>query len=205
MSKLSKIKAELAKMLLKFESVKTDNGVLEYEGEIKEGTKVFITDAETEERTPAADGEYVMEDGRTLVVADGAITEIKEAVEEETEPETTEETPAEETTEEVAAEDETEPETTEETPAEEVTEEVVIEVVEETVDEVAELKGRIDALEALVKELAEKVVAQAKDTEEKFSKISLAKPAVEEFEQARTVRKTGEKSVDRFMERYGNI
>lgn len=203
MSKLDRIKAELAAMLLKFESVKTDNGVLEYEGELKEGTKVFITDAETEERTPAADGDYVLEDGRTLVVADGAITEIKEAVEEETEPETTEETPAEETTEEVAAEETTEPEATEETPAEEVTEEVVIEVVEETVDEVAELKGRIDALEALVKELAEKVVAQAKDTEEKFSKISLAKPAVEEFEQARSVRKTGEKSVDKFMERYG--
>ena len=204
MSKLQKIKAELAKMLMKFESVKTDNGVLEYEGELKEGTKVFITDAETEERTPAADGDYVLEDGRTLVVADGAITEIKEAVEEETEPETTEETPAEETTEEVAAEEETEPETTEETPAEEVTEEEVIEVVEETVDEVAELKGRIDALEALVKELAEKVVAQAKDTEEKFSKISLAKPAVEEFEQARTVRKTGDAKIDRFIEKFGN-
>ena len=198
MSKLDRIKAELAAMILKFESVKTDNGVLEYEGELKEGTRVFITDAETEERTPAADGDYVLEDGRTLVVADGAITEIKEAVEEETEPETTEETPAEETTEEVAAEETTEPETTEE-----ITEPEVVEVVEETVDEVAELKGRIDALEALVKELAEKVVAQAKETEEKFSKISLAKPAVEEFEQARSTKKTGDKSVDRFMERYG--
>lgn len=205
MSKLDRIKAELAAMLFKFESVKTDNGVLEYEGELKEGTKVFITDAETEERTPAADGEYVMEDGRTLVVADGTITEIKEAVEEETEPETTEETPADETTEEVAAEETTEPETVEPETTEEITEPEVVEVVEETVDEVAELKGRIDALEALVKELAEKVVAQAKETEEKFSKISLAKPAVEEFEQARSTKKTGDAKVDRFIEKFGNV
>ena len=199
MSRLQKIKAELARMLMKFEVIKTDNGVLEYEGELAVDTEVFITDAETEERTPAADGEYVLEDGRTLVVEGGKITEIKEKVE-EIEPETTEETEPEQT-EEVEAE-EVEPETTEETEPETV-EETVVEVVEETVDEVAELKGRIDALEALVKELAEKVLGIAQETEEKFSKISLAKPAVEEFENVKSVKKTGDVKVDKFMERYG--
>ena len=199
MSRLQKIKAELARMLMKFEVIKTDNGVLEYDGELAVDTEVFITDAETEERTPAADGEYVLEDGRTLVVEGGKITEIKEKVE-EIEPETTEETEPEQT-EEVEAE-EVEPETTEETEPETV-EETVVEVVEETVDEVAELKGRIDALEALVKELAEKVLGIAQETEEKFSKISLAKPAVEEFENVKSVKKTGDVKVDKFMERYG--
>ena len=127
------------------------------------------------------------------------ITDIKEKVE-ETEPETTEETEPEQT-EEVEAE-EVEPETTEETEPE-TTEETVVEVVEETVDEVAELKGRIDALEALVKELAEKVLGIAQETEEKFSKISLAKPAVEEFENVKSVKKTGDVKIDRFIEKYG--
>lgn len=198
MSKLERIKAELAKMLLKFETVKTDNGVLEYEGELAVDTEVFVTDAETEERTPAADGEYVLEDGRTLVVAGGKITEIKEASEPETEPEQTEETEPEQT-EEVAAEEtepETEPEQTEETEPEQT---------EEKPNEVDELKARIEELEKVVKELAEKVLKIVQETEEKFSKMSLAKPAVEEFEQAKSVKKTGDKSVDRFMEKFGNI
>ena len=42
MSKLEKIKAELAKMLMKFEVVKTDKAVLEYEGELAVNTKVYI-------------------------------------------------------------------------------------------------------------------------------------------------------------------
>lgn len=196
MSKLEKIKAELAKMLIKFESVKTDNGVLEYEGELKEGTRVFITDVETEERTPAADGDYVLEDGRTLVVADGTITEIKEAVEEETETETTEEVAAEEET---VEEEVTEPEVVEEPKEEETVEPTEIE------KKITKLEDKVAELAEAVKKLIDETAEKMKDVEEKFSKISLAKPAVEEFEQARTTRKTGEKSVDRFMERYGNI
>lgn len=204
MSKLERIKAELAKMLLKFETVKTDNGVLEYEGELAVDTEVFVTDAETEERTPAADGEYVLEDGRTLVVAGGKITEIKEASEPETEPEQTEETEPEQT-EEVAAEEtepETEPEQTEETEPEQT---------EETTEEIPALEKRIMELEKVVEELkesykalAEKVLKIVEETEEKFSKMSLAKPAVEEFEQAKP-RKTGmDAKVDKFIEKFGN-
>lgn len=204
MSKLERIKAELAKMLLKFETVKTDNGVLEYEGELAVSTDVFVTDTETEERTPAADGEYVLEDGRTLVVAGGKITEIKEATEPETEPEQTEETEPEQT-EEVAAEEtepETEPEQTEETEPEQT---------EETTEEIPAIEKRIMELEKVVEELkesykalAEKVLKIVEEAEEKFSKISLAKPAVEEFEQAKSVKKTGDAKVDKFMEKFGN-
>lgn len=200
MSKLERIKAELAKMLLKFETVKTDNGVLEYEGELAVDTEVFVTDAETEERTPAADGEYVLEDGRTLVVAGGKITEIKEASEPETEPEQTEETEPEQT-EEVTAE-ETEPEQTDVTEPEQT---------EETTEEIPAIEKRIMELEKVVEELkesyralAEKVLKIVEEAEEKFSKISLAKPAVEEFEQAKSVKKTGDAKVDKFMEKFGN-
>lgn len=63
-----------------FEEVTTDNGTLIYEGELAEGTEVFV---ETEgERTPAPDGDYKTEDGKVIKVAEGKVTEIVDAVEE---------------------------------------------------------------------------------------------------------------------------
>ena len=59
-------------------TISTDKGVLSYEGELEVGTAVTITDEEGN-ATPAPDGEYVAEDGRTIVVSDGVITEIKDA------------------------------------------------------------------------------------------------------------------------------
>lgn len=196
--KLKEIKAELAKMLMKFETIKTDKAVLEYDGELAVATKVFVV--EDEERTPATDGDYVLEDGRTLVVADGEIKEIKEAVEPEiVEPEV-EETKEEE----IVAEEETkEEEEIVEPEVEEIKEEETVEPTE-LEKKITELEGKVAELETLVKKLVSDAETQMKDIEEKFSKISLAKPAVEEFEQTRTTKKTGDVKVDKFMEKFGN-
>ena len=69
-------------------SVATDNGELLYDGELEVGTEVFVVDEEGNQ-TPAPDGDYALENGNVIVVAEGKIVEIVEYVE------PTEETPAE--------------------------------------------------------------------------------------------------------------
>lgn len=58
-------------------SVATDGGDLSYEGTLEVGTEVFVTDEEGNQ-TPAPDGDYKTEDGKTIKVADGKVTEIVE-------------------------------------------------------------------------------------------------------------------------------
>lgn len=192
MSKLSKIKEKLASLIIEveFESIKTDKAVLQYDGELAVDIEIFVIDEATGERVPAADGEYVTEENKVITVADGKVISIVEKEE------TPEETPAEaeNPTEDVVAEDApegTEGETTEDAPKEET-------------DEVAELKTRIDVLEETVAKLIELIDGMKKETEEKFSKISLAKPATEEFEQVKETKKTGDAKLDKFLARYGN-
>ena len=186
--KLSQIKAELRKMLLEMSVIKTDKAVLSYEGEeLKEGTAVFIED-EDGNRTEVENGEYVAEDGTTYVVDGGKIAEIIEPKEEEI----AEETPAEE---EVAVEAE---ETVEEEIAEEVAEEVIEETpAEETTepDAVAVLEGRVAELEG---KLAD-ALARIEELVETVANISVAKPIAEEFEQVKTVKKTGNPKLDKFI------
>lgn len=190
---LSQIKAELRKMLIEMSVIKTDKAVLSYEGEeLAVGTAVFVEDEEGN-RTEVENGEYVAEDGTTYVVDGGRIAEIIEPKEEEI----AEETPAEE---EVAVE-------AEETVEEEIAEEVVEEVIEETPaeettepDAMAVLEGRVAELEG---KLAE-ALARIEELVETVANISVAKPIAEEFEQVKTVKKTGYSKVDKFMEKYGN-
>lgn len=193
MGKMELIKTKLASLLIevKCETIKTNMAVLEYDGELAEGTAVYVTDAETEERTPAADGEYITEDNKVITVAEGKVVSI---VEKEEEPEETpaEDAPAEE---EVAAE-----EIVEDAPAEEVAEETP---AEEEKDDVAELKARVEALEATVAELTSAIETLKTETLSKLS-MSAAKPITEEFEQVKVVKATGNSKVDRFIERYGN-
>ena len=70
-------------LLTKFGEVKTDKAVLTYDGdgELEVGMEVFVeTEADdTIEYMHPEDGEYVMEDGRTIVIKDGFVEEIKEA------------------------------------------------------------------------------------------------------------------------------
>ena len=60
-------------------SVATDNGTLEWDGEedLKAGDAVYVRD-ENGERIPAADGQYVTEDGKTITVADGVVASIED-------------------------------------------------------------------------------------------------------------------------------
>lgn len=48
------------------------------------GKKVFLMEDGNATETPAPDGEHALEDGRVIVVADGVVTEVKEAPEDET-------------------------------------------------------------------------------------------------------------------------
>lgn len=187
MSKFSKIKERLASLLIEveFATVKTDKAVFEYDGEeLVEGTKVYVIDEETNERVAAADGEYTTEDNKVITVANGEVVSIVEKEEE----------PVEEPTEE--PKDGEEPIEAEEEPKDGE------EPVEEPKDEVAELKTKVEELTAIVNELIGLVEDMKKETEEKFSKISLAKPASEEFEQT-TIKKTGDARVDKLLNAWG--
>ena len=70
-------------LLTKLGEVKTDKAVLTYDGdgELEVGMEVFVeTEADdTIEYMHPEDGEYLAEDGRTIVIKDGFVEEIKEA------------------------------------------------------------------------------------------------------------------------------
>ena len=69
-------------LLTKLGEVKTDKAVLTYDGdgELEVGMEVFVeTEADDNiEYVHPEDGEYVMEDGRTIVVKAGIVEEIKD-------------------------------------------------------------------------------------------------------------------------------
>ncbi len=79
-------------LLTKLGEVKTDKAVLTYDGdgELEVGMEVFVeTGADDSiEYVHPEDGEYLAEDGRTIVIKDGFVEEIKEKVEEPMEPAT---------------------------------------------------------------------------------------------------------------------
>lgn len=197
MSKFSKIKERLASLLIEveFATLKTDKAVLEYDGEeLTVGTKVYVVDEETTERVAAEDGQYTTEENKVIEVANGEVVSI---VDKEEEPvEEPQEEPKTEPEVEAAEEEPKEGEEPEAEPTEEPKEEPKED------DVIIELRGRIAELEIVVAELIDIIEKMKTDTEEKFSKISLAKPAEEEFEQA-VSRKTGDAKLDRFLERYG--
>lgn len=103
-------------------TIATDKGELLYEGELAVGTEVFVNGEEG--LVPAEDGDYVLEDGRTLEVAESKVAKITDAPAEEVTEEPTEEAMAEETP---------------ETPVES--------------EEVAALKAEIERLQEEIKEL----------------------------------------------------
>ena len=69
---------KLARLVMRFAEVKTDKSPLIYEGELAVGIEVMVEDEEGNV-VAAPDGEYNLEDGRVVVVADGKVAEIKEA------------------------------------------------------------------------------------------------------------------------------
>ena len=79
MSKINRFKTALAKLLAAFGNVSTDKGILSWDGDedLKAGDAVFIEDAEGN-RSDAPDGEYITSDNKTIVVADGKVSEIRD-------------------------------------------------------------------------------------------------------------------------------
>ena len=191
--KLSEIKLELKKYLLKYASIKTDNGVIEYEGEdLVAGMDVYVTDENGTQKN-VEDGEYTTEDGKVIVVKDSKVAEIKDTkaevdVEDEIE-----------ATEEEVKEDET---TADEATEEEVKEDEI--KLEDINDEIANLRKEVDELYKLVDSILKKVGETRDEADARLKKLecaSMAKPAAEEFEAAtNTSIKTGYKKTDKLIE-----
>lgn len=202
--KLSEIKAELRKMLLQMSVIKTDNGVLQYDGEeYKEGTVVKKVNEDGTEEIPS--GEFVTEDNKKLTIENGEIKTIEEI---DVQPVEVVEPSEEEPTEEPVAEEEkieepVEEEVVEEEPTEEPAEETEPKAEEEVVDEVATLKEKIAELEGKLADALKKLEELAGNTDtilSKVEKMSLAKPIAEEMDAVKTPKKTGNSKLDKFLE-----
>ena len=174
MSKLEKIKAELAKLLIKYSVVKTDKAVLEYDGEeLVAGMDVYVTD-ENGDKVPAEDGEYVTEDNKVITVKDGKVETIVDKaaeVDAEEEEKKEDEPMVEPIAEEPMPEDKKEDE-----------ENVNLEDINTSIDE---MRKEIDELYKIVDSLLKKVGETRDEADERLKKLeckSLAKPASEEFE-----------------------
>lgn len=199
--KFAKVKTALQDILtnLTFAYVTTDRGVLRYDGEnendLVEGISVSAYDTETETESPAEDGEYVLEDGRTLVIKEGVIAEIRQ-VEENLDGDEPSEDPA-------------EPETPAEEPESEESEEEVVESgrtveAEEEVEDPSNESEESDT-EAVVKLREEvnelyKVVDELKARIEKLEGKPAAEPAPNEFKNM--IKKSGNDKIDNFINRY---
>lgn len=155
---------KLRQMLLKFEDINTEEGVvLSVEGDLEVGKEVFTTD-DNGDVVPAPDGDYNYEN-KVITVAEGVITVIadKEAPVETP----AEETPAEEP---VVEENEEDAPAAEETPAE-----------DEKDAKIAELQARIAELEAENAELKAKLEEPAdKPAEEEFKSQEADEPTAQE-------------------------
>lgn len=199
--KLSKIKEELAKLLIKMSVVKTDKAVLEYEGEdLVAGMPVYITNEE-EERVPAEDGEYVTEDNKVITVANGRVESIVDPI---AEVDAEEEVPAEEVVDDAVEEELP----IEEEPKEEevIEEEVKAEEPETRDEEIAKLREEINELYKLVDSILEKIGETRDEADSRLSKLeqmSAARPASEEIEAIKESPKSGSK-LDKFLANYGN-
>lgn len=213
--KLSQIKMELAKLLVQYSVIKTDNGILNFEGkELLVGADVYVED-ENGEKVIATDGEYKTEDNKIITVVNGKVESIVEVeIEDDVEP-------TEEVTEleEEVVEDVNKEEVVEETnePIEEVTEEIT-ELEEETNKEdvnteIENIRKEINELYNIIDSILKKINESREqadtinDINERLKKIecsSVAHPATVEFEQITTRNNTGDAKLDKFLNKYGN-
>lgn len=188
MSKLSKIKLELSKILASFSEIKTDKAILYWptDEEIREGLEVYVVNEEGE-YTEAPDGEYVDEAQNTIIVKEGRVESVTPKAEEPVEdPAVVEEVVAEETP------------AIEEVESPSGTEEPVPDAIEEVRKEVNELYDIVDKLVKKVAELDSRL-NESNERIEKFSKLSAANPAEVEIETA-YAGKTNNKKFDAALE-----
>ena len=163
-SLMSKLKEKIKALLMQYAAVSTDKGNLIYNTDTLEvGSEVFVED-ENGENVPAADGDYVLEDGRTVEVEGGKVTKIEAKEEEPAMPAA----PAEPSAEQMVDETPMEPETPAETPAEN--------------EKITALEERVATLETqladVIAKLAEiQTTPAASPAEEEFDNIK--KPKVD--------------------------
>lgn len=198
MSKFTKIKLELAKMLAKFSDVKTDKAVLTWDSDedLREGMDVYVAD-ENGEYAPAADGEYITEDGKTIVVKDGKVESITDP-KAEVDPEEgmrTVEVDAACGTKKVKAEEVTDPAV--ETDGVKETETDAIDAIHREINELYDI---VDKLVKKVAELEGKSEATEK-TVEKMSKMSAAFSAEEQIEGKASIM-TGNPVIDKKLKNF---
>lgn len=156
----TKLKKLLAKLLVKNAAITTDKGVITYDGELEVGKDVYLLH-EDGEITDVEDGEYTAEDGRTIVVVDSKVSEIREAAEAEPKAEVEAEEPVNE-------------------PEGEIADDVDI---HNLAAEVERIKGELEHKKEEIAELKDRVAAlegKADNTEETLRNMSAAKPAHEE-------------------------
>ena len=199
MSKFTRIKLELAKMLAKFSDIKTDKAVLTYDSDedLREGMDVYVAD-ENGEYAPAADGEYVTEDGKMIVVKDGKVESITDP-KAEVDPDEgirTVEVNAACGTKKVEAEEVANPAV--ETDGVKETETDAIDAIHREINELYDI---VDKLVKKVAELEGKSEATEK-TVEKMSKMSAAFSAEETLENEKTAPISGIAEIDRKLKNF---
>lgn len=155
---MSAIENKIIRTFVKFGEITTNNGTLYWIGEqdLTEGTEVYIGEDTT---TPAPDGEYKTEDGKTIKVAEGKVVEIVDP-EAEVAPEVEEQM---EQKEEMVEETVTETTTTEET-------------TEPKNDEVTELKAELESIKEDIENLRNTVEALLEEVRK-----PVTPPVTEEF------------------------
>lgn len=81
--KIAQLLAQEEAKDVQLRNITTDKGLIAWEGDedLAVDTEVFVEDEEGN-RTPAPEGDYTLEDGRVVRVADGKVVEIIEAAEE---------------------------------------------------------------------------------------------------------------------------
>ena len=197
MSKFTKIKLELAKMLAKFSDLKTSNGVLTWDSDedLREGMDVYVAD-ENGEYAPAADGEYVTEDGKTIVVKDGKVESITDPKAEVDPEDGSVEVDAACGAKRVKAEEVADPAV--ETDGVKETETDAIDAIHREINELYDI---VDKLVKKVAELEGKSEATEK-TVEKMSKMSAAFSAEETLENKTTAPISGIAEIDRKLKNF---
>lgn len=172
---------KLSKILAKFSEIKTDKAVLTINGELEIGAEVYTYD-EAGEIVPAADGEYVAEDERVIVIAEGKVTEIKEKEEEVIEEPAAEEPAAEEEHLEEEAAEETVEEPSEEPAEEEIVEDEKDAKIKELLEVIAQKDEQIALLEAQLAELAKPLEEPVKMSKTLKVETEYSNPALKYFE-----------------------
>lgn len=179
MKKMKKIKEALSKLVKEmYSNYPSDKGLLVIEGdELEVGAGVEIENEEGERRI-AEDGDYILEEGTKITVADGKITEIVEP-----EPEKVDEPEEAPKEEEVAAED-----------APEEVENPTNEGEETDTEAIVKLREEVNELYKIVDELKARI--------ETIEKKPTAAPASEEFEKVKKIDTTDKrmKNLQKFFE-----